>query len=93
MPCIIDWLKSDDRCFDIILAIDLSDLVSMLSVPGPLLESSLRISSYTSLSVVVLKINWFLIFVLNFIVDLEVEGISSLVILGSFSASFSATVA
>ena len=58
MPCTIDWLKSNDRCFEIILAIALSDLVSILSVPGPLLESNLSISSYTSLSVVVLKINW-----------------------------------
>ena len=91
MPVFKDSLKSIDRWVDIILAIDFSDFVSRLSVPGPLVLSNLSMSSYTCLSVMLLKINCsFDIFLLFF--TLDVDGISSLDNLGSFSASFSETV-
>ena len=79
-----DSLKSIVRWADIILAIDFSDFVSRLSVPGPFVLSNLSMSSYTCLSVMLLKINCsFDFFLLWFMFD--VEGISSSDNLGSFS--------
>ena len=92
MPVFKDSLKRIVRWVDIILAIDFSDFVSRLSVPGPLVLSNLSMSSYTCLSVMLLKINCsfgIFLFCLN---TFDVDGISSLVNLGSFSASFSETV-
>ena len=90
MPDFKDSLNSAVRCIDITFAIDLSDFISRLSVPGPLLLSNLSMSSYTSDSVILLKVNSFFDFFLQCLL-FDVDGISFFDMLGSFVAKFSAT--